>query len=74
MQLEGTVIAPKSIGDWKFLNEERKWIEFSDISGIVIEGGGVIDGQGAAWWNSDDVSMKPTVRSNSNINTVHVYD
>ncbi|QCE13052.1 polygalacturonase [Vigna unguiculata] len=60
VQLEGTVIAPKSIGDWKFLNEERKWIEFSDISGIVIEGGGVIDGQGAAWWNSDDVSMKPT--------------
>lgn len=67
MQLEGTVIAPKSNGDWKFLDEKKKWIEFSDISGLVIGGGGLIDGQGAAWWNFTDVSVKPTVRSNSNL-------
>ncbi|XP_014521688.1 probable polygalacturonase At3g15720 [Vigna radiata var. radiata] len=60
VRLEGTVIAPKSNGDWKFLDEKKKWIEFSDISGLVIGGGGLIDGQGAAWWNFTDVSVKPT--------------
>ncbi|KAK7379631.1 hypothetical protein VNO80_05095 [Phaseolus coccineus] len=58
--LEGTVIAPESVGVWKFLDERRKWMEFSDICGLVIKGGGQIDGQGAAWWNSVDVSNRPT--------------
>ncbi|KAL9332836.1 hypothetical protein ACSQ67_002446 [Phaseolus vulgaris] len=58
--LEGTVTAPESVRVWKFLDDRRKWIQFSDISGLVMKGGGQIDGQGAAWWNSNDVSNRPT--------------
>jgi len=61
MQLEGTVIAPKDVGAWKFLNDKTKWIEFSDVRGLVVAGEGQIDGQGAAWWNYGDVSNRPTV-------------
>jgi len=67
MQLEGTVTAPESVRVWKFLDDRRKWIQFSDISGLVMKGGGQIDGQGAAWWNSNDVSNRPTVCSNAYI-------
>ncbi|KAK7280838.1 hypothetical protein RIF29_08362 [Crotalaria pallida] len=53
IQLEGTIIAPNSVEAWKWPNDDGKkdkWVQFSDIDGLVINGGGTIDGQGAPWW------------------------
>ncbi|XP_061357372.1 probable polygalacturonase At3g15720 [Gastrolobium bilobum] len=52
IKLEGAIIAPKRVEAWKWPKNDRDtWIQFSAISGLVINGGGQIDGQGAAWWN-----------------------
>ncbi|XP_042982587.1 probable polygalacturonase At3g15720 [Carya illinoinensis] len=32
--------------------DKSKWIQFSNIDGLVINGDGHIDGQGYAWWKS----------------------
>lgn len=64
-QLEGTIIAPNSVEAWKWPNDNDReaWMQFSKISGLVIYGGGQIDGQGAPWWNcfSDSMCERPTV-------------
>ncbi|KAJ7957259.1 Pectin lyase-like superfamily protein [Quillaja saponaria] len=61
-KVEGNIVAPKSIREWKWQdNEKGRWIRFSNIVGLVINGGGQIDGQGAAWWNDcKDNCVKPT--------------
>ncbi|CAI8595161.1 unnamed protein product [Vicia faba] len=53
VKLEGTIIAPNNIEDWKWPNENDRgsWIRFSEINGLVIYGGGLIDGNGAPWWD-----------------------
>ncbi|XP_057454301.1 probable polygalacturonase At3g15720 [Lotus japonicus] len=51
IELQGTLVAPKSVDAWKWPDNNRVgWIKFSDINGLVIGGGGTFDGQGAAWW------------------------
>ncbi|TKY47817.1 polygalacturonase protein [Spatholobus suberectus] len=55
IELQGTIIAPKSAKDWQWRNgSKRSWVLFSSINGLVINGGGQVDGQGAAWWNHHD--------------------
>ncbi|CAL0304895.1 unnamed protein product [Lupinus luteus] len=52
VNLKGTIIAPRRDGDWKWSNNDRKtWILFYNIKGLVISGGGVIEGQGDSWWS-----------------------
>ncbi|XP_038888688.1 probable polygalacturonase At3g15720 [Benincasa hispida] len=48
IQLRGTLVAPKK-GAWP-TDKKDKWIEFHDIDGLTINGGGQIDGQGSSWW------------------------
>ncbi|KAI4317378.1 hypothetical protein L6164_025250 [Bauhinia variegata] len=51
VQLQGDLVAPQRVNAWKWQDNGRDtWIEFSDISGLVVNGGGKIDGQGASWW------------------------
>ncbi|KAI4332012.1 hypothetical protein L6164_016955 [Bauhinia variegata] len=50
-QLKGNIIAPNST--WEDGGEEN-WISFSDVEGLVIDGGGQINGQGSVWWNACD--------------------
>lgn len=72
-QLRGIIIAPNSTERWKLPKSTRKaWISFRHISGLVIHGGGQIDGQGAPWWNSypDTEIKRPTV---STIGTVKLF-
>lgn len=53
VKLEGTIIAPKNIEAWKWSNNNDRgsWIRFIEISGLVIYGGGIIDGKGSQWWD-----------------------
>ncbi|KAK7316872.1 hypothetical protein RJT34_00643 [Clitoria ternatea] len=61
IQLGGIITAPKSMNDWKWPSGDRHaWIQFWSISGLVINGGGQVDGQGAAWWNFADYNHRPT--------------
>ncbi|RDY07272.1 putative polygalacturonase, partial [Mucuna pruriens] len=65
IKLKGTIIAPNSIEAWKWpksKSEKKAWIRFRRISGLVIHGGGQIDGQGAPWWNryADSEINRPT--------------
>ncbi|CAM8906145.1 unnamed protein product [Rhodiola kirilowii] len=55
-QLDGKIIAPKSFNSWK--SGILKWIEFTKLKGITIQGVGTIDGQGSVWWTTS--KTKPT--------------
>ena len=48
-----------SRGNWE--GDKDQWILFSDIEGLVVEGNGVINGQGSSWWEHKG-SSRPTVR------------
>uniref|UniRef100_A0A2N9IX59 Pectate lyase superfamily protein domain-containing protein n=1 Tax=Fagus sylvatica TaxID=28930 RepID=A0A2N9IX59_FAGSY len=59
-QLDGKIIAPTSSQPWG--SGLLEWLDFTKITGITIQGKGVIDGQGSVWWgNSGNMpSTKPT--------------
>ncbi|CAK8536716.1 unnamed protein product [Lathyrus sativus] len=63
VELGGTIIAPKNIEDWKWTEDKvTGWIRFEDINGLIVNGGGQINGQGAPWWKEypDDESKRPS--------------
>ncbi|KAJ4838700.1 hypothetical protein Tsubulata_003138 [Turnera subulata] len=49
VQIQGTLLAPRSMNLYR---NKDKWIRFMDINSLVVDGGGVIDGQGFEWWNA----------------------
>lgn len=55
LQLEGTIIAPQNSGDW---TRKDRWIVFSGIDGLILTGGGQIDGQGSVWWKACSVKVQ----------------
>ncbi|KAJ4827520.1 hypothetical protein Tsubulata_038367 [Turnera subulata] len=48
VQIQGTLIAPRMTSN----SDKDKWIRFMDINALIVDGGGVIDGQGIDWWNA----------------------
>ncbi|KAI4317376.1 hypothetical protein L6164_025248 [Bauhinia variegata] len=63
VQLQGDLVTPKSVDAWKWPdNSKDAWIKFSDINGLVVNGGGKIDGQGASLWkcSSNGDCHRPT--------------
>ncbi|KAJ7949617.1 Pectin lyase-like superfamily protein [Quillaja saponaria] len=50
-QLEGNVVAPKNTDAWEGQSKD-KWIVFINTDGLIIDGGGQIDGQGSVWWDA----------------------
>ncbi|XP_054805349.1 probable polygalacturonase At3g15720 [Prosopis cineraria] len=52
VKIEGSLIAPREVSDWKWeRGDEGRWIHFSDIKGLLVDGRGLVDGQGAPWWD-----------------------
>ncbi|KAL3813804.1 hypothetical protein ACJIZ3_015072 [Penstemon smallii] len=50
-QVYGLIVAPPNISGWKGISYHYQWILFSGFSkGITIQGNGVVDGRGNAWW------------------------
>ncbi|KAK7258800.1 hypothetical protein RIF29_24387 [Crotalaria pallida] len=47
-KLGGNIVAPQSIGAYG--NNKDYWIIFTNVNGLVFNGGGQIDGQGSIWW------------------------
>ncbi|XP_025697374.1 probable polygalacturonase At3g15720 [Arachis hypogaea] len=59
--LQGIITAPNTLESWKWGNSNKdSWITFSNINGLVVNGGGQIDGQGAPWWQCKNCD-RPTV-------------
>ena len=50
MQLDGKIIAPTTSEPWG--SGLLEWLDFTKITGITIQGKGVIDGQGSVWWGN----------------------
>ena len=69
MQLDGTILAQTSARAWGSAGL-LQWLEFTKLTGIAVQGSGVINGRGQDWWTyadpHDSVEMllpqtKPTV-------------
>ncbi|XP_050909431.1 probable polygalacturonase At3g15720 [Lathyrus oleraceus] len=63
VELGGTIIAPKNMEDWKWAQDNvLVWISFEHIYGLVVNGEGQINGQGAPWWKEypNDESKRPS--------------
>ncbi|KAK9934286.1 hypothetical protein M0R45_021436 [Rubus argutus] len=55
--LQGRLVAPDyNSKAWR--SDKEKWVQFSDVDGLTISGGGlgVIDGKGSDWWQACDKS------------------
>nr|AAT39158.1 putative polygalacturonase [Oryza sativa Japonica Group]AAU10689.1 putative polygalacturonase [Oryza sativa Japonica Group] len=51
-QLDGTILAQTSTRVWG--SGLLQWLEFTKLSGISIQGSGVINGRGQEWWTYSD--------------------
>ncbi|KAI3801342.1 hypothetical protein L1987_29446 [Smallanthus sonchifolius] len=49
MQISGTILASKQ--ESKYTKDETHWLRVDEVENLVIEGGGVIDGNGDIWWS-----------------------
>ncbi|XP_061369185.1 probable polygalacturonase At3g15720 [Gastrolobium bilobum] len=76
VQLDGTIIAPKNVEAWQWAeNDKDTWVKFKGISGLVINGLGLVDGQGGAWWNecnSKSECDRPTALRFSNCDNLRL--
>ncbi|XP_071720440.1 polygalacturonase-like isoform X2 [Rutidosis leptorrhynchoides] len=49
MMISGTILA--STKESKYKKDEKHWLRIDEVDNLVIQGGGVIDGNGDFWWN-----------------------
>ena len=52
MQLDGTILAQTSARVWG--SGLLQWLEFTKLTGIAIQGSGVINRRGQEWWTYSD--------------------
>ncbi|KAM7481840.1 hypothetical protein LguiB_006423 [Lonicera macranthoides] len=50
-QIDGTIMPPDGPNLWPKTISKRQWLVFYRINGMLMQGGGVIDGRGEKWWN-----------------------
>ncbi|KAI3842882.1 hypothetical protein MKX03_008672 [Papaver bracteatum] len=55
LQIDGIMLAPPNIGSWS-KSDLYQWINIKWVQNFTIQGGGVVDGQGFAWWKPNEVS------------------
>ncbi|XP_022141107.1 probable polygalacturonase At3g15720 [Momordica charantia] len=70
--LKGTLVAPKK-GSWPKYDRER-WIQFSDIDGLIVNGTGQFDGQGSSWWEDWEHCQRPTALFLHNCNGLQLRE
>lgn len=49
VQIDGTIVAPEEPKDWD-PKLSRMWLGFFNLTGVLFQGHGVIDGSGSKWW------------------------
>ncbi|KAH7538392.1 hypothetical protein FEM48_Zijuj03G0194700 [Ziziphus jujuba var. spinosa] len=72
-QIEGKLVAP-NMGSWS--GDKSMWISFDHVEGLVVNGGGSIDGQGSAWWNAcgNEDCERPTALHFNQCHGLHLSD
>ncbi|KAK8543050.1 hypothetical protein V6N13_136406 [Hibiscus sabdariffa] len=50
-QIEGTIMPPDGPDSWPRNISKRQWLVFYRINGMLMQGGGLVDGKGEKWWN-----------------------
>ncbi|KAL0427040.1 UNVERIFIED_CONTAM: Polygalacturonase QRT2 [Sesamum latifolium] len=48
--ISGTIMAPGSPSSWDG-GDASQWLGFKNVNGLKVDGFGLIDGQGKAWWD-----------------------
>ncbi|KAG8367391.1 hypothetical protein BUALT_Bualt16G0067100 [Buddleja alternifolia] len=48
--ISGTIMAPESAGEWDG-RDASEWLGFKNVNGLHVDGFGLVDGQGKAWWD-----------------------
>ncbi|ESQ41703.1 hypothetical protein EUTSA_v10013641mg [Eutrema salsugineum] len=61
--IKGNLVAP---GYTWYAGRYPSWISFDSINGLVVTGGGTIDGRGSVWWGN--VQHRPTAMHFNNCN------
>ncbi|KAM7251292.1 hypothetical protein ACFE04_023175 [Oxalis oulophora] len=51
IQIDGKIVAPDEPKNWD-PNSPRNWLDFSNLTGVLFQGHGVIDGSGSKWWEA----------------------
>ncbi|KAH9328950.1 hypothetical protein KI387_001058, partial [Taxus chinensis] len=74
MQITGELIASTNNDLWSGKNKNY-WLQFTDVKGLTIEGGGILDGQGASWWpkineNQTNQNGPTSLRFTGTVNTI----
>ncbi|KAG8389652.1 hypothetical protein BUALT_Bualt01G0001200 [Buddleja alternifolia] len=67
--IEGTIVAPDEPKTWDPKNP-RNWLNFYNISNVIFQGNGVIDGSGSKWWEASCKKNKSnalTIDSSSSV-------
>lgn len=57
MQLDGIILAPTNAKYWG--SGLLQWLEFTKLVGITVKGSGLIDGNGAVWWQDSPYEEDP---------------
>ncbi|KAK9669516.1 hypothetical protein RND81_13G136300 [Saponaria officinalis] len=52
VKIDGTIVAPADPNHWDHVKFGRIWLVFSNLTGVLFKGKGVIDGSGSQWWAS----------------------
>ncbi|KAM6565105.1 hypothetical protein CsatB_025103 [Cannabis sativa] len=50
LQIEGTIEASTDRSDYAGAHE-RNWLMFQNVNNLIVEGGGIINGNGHLWWD-----------------------
>ncbi|XP_016506354.2 polygalacturonase-2-like [Nicotiana tabacum] len=79
MQISGTLLASDKTSDYN--KDSRHWLQFDSVQNLVVEGEGVINGNGKIWWqNSCKINKKlpckhaPTALTFYNCNNLKLRD
>ncbi|CAI0382036.1 unnamed protein product [Linum tenue] len=63
-QIDGTIMAPDGPRSWPNYSNKRQWLVFYNVTGMTVQGDGVVDGRGHKWW---DLPCKPHKVKSSNL-------
>ncbi|KAL8214587.1 hypothetical protein R6Q57_004036 [Mikania cordata] len=56
-QILGSIMAPRNPGSWNGC-ETGAWLLFYNVNGLLVDGGGLINGRGKAWWTKHSSHIK----------------
>ncbi|CAI0382033.1 unnamed protein product [Linum tenue] len=66
-QIDGTIMAPDGPRSWPNYSNKRQWLVFYNVTGMTVQGDGVVDGRGHKWW---DLPCKPHKVKSSNLKLI----